>query len=213
MKKKLTLVLPCLGRPERTKRMVECIANQDMNDWEAYIMGDDCPYFPKMLHSDWYRDFINGMTGRGNKIYSTNLPDAGDRPNYGSHVINFAIKMANSEYFIFASNDDMIQSNHFRHYLSGIQNTDLDFVYYNSWVNPHNMIRMSQPVYGAIGHSELIIRTDFLKTIPPHGPQYGHDWKLIEDMMSRTDKHKKIPGEEPTYYIMSVPGKTEQGID
>lgn len=209
--KRLTLVLPCLGRPERTQRMIECIANQSINNWEAFIVGDNCDDFAKMEHSDWYNEFLADMQVCGNKIYTHNI--FGSKGGYGNRIINFAIKEATGKYFIFASNDDIIQTNHFEHYLSGIEKTELDFAYYNTWVNPHNMLRMSQPIYGAIGHSELIIRTEFLKTIPPHGPEYGHDWKLVQDMMERTSKYKKIPGEEPTYYIMSVPDKREHGID
>lgn len=211
MKPRLTVVLPCYGRPERTKRMIECIGNQTINNWEAFIIGDGCDDFEKMFHSDWYQSWLATVRAEGNIIHTDNsiMPHGG----YGYAIINYAISKATGKYFIFAGNDDVLRNTHFEHYLKGIEDTDLDFVYFNTWVDPHKMMRMSQPLFGAIGHSELIVRTEFLKTVEPHTDKYGHDWEFIKNMMNRTDMHAKIRDESPTYFIMSVPGKTFDTID
>ena len=41
-----------------------------------------------------------------------------------------------------------------------------------------------------IGHSELIIKTEFLQQMPTHDEHYGHDWALIFNM-ANSGKHKK----------------------
>lgn len=205
------MVLPCLGRPLRTRRMIDCIFNQTINNWELFIVGDNCSEFKKLSDSLWFQQFVERSHKKGNSVQSWNSVDRSG--GYGYYVINDAIKYATGKYFIFGGNDDMIKPNHFSHYLSGIENTDLDFAYYNTWVHPHNMIRMAQPVFGSIGHAELIVRTDFAKTIKPHSPAYGHDWEFIEEMMRKTNKYKRIEGEGTTYQIMSVPGKTLDIID
>ncbi len=209
---RITIVLPVYKRPERTRRMIECILNQNINNWEAIIIGDRCPHFIQMNEELFPRE-VQKKVIIDNRNMVTSINAANHYGGYGYYAINRAIEWAKGKYFIFAGNDDIIKPNHFEHYLSGIEGTDLDFVYYNTFVHPHNMLRMSQPLFGSIGHSELIIRTEFLKQMPPHSPAYGHDWELVENMLKATDKHKKIPGENPTYYIMSVPGKTLDTID
>jgi hypothetical protein len=63
-----------------------------------------------------------------------------------------------------------------------------------------------------IGHSELIIRTEFLRQMPTHNEHYGHDWSLIQNMMLN-GKHKKAENSPATYHVMSLSDRREQGID
>lgn len=209
--KKLTVVLPCYGRPERTKRMIECFRQQTLSGWEAFIIGDGCPDFAKMIKQVWYNEFIKSMSQKGNKIHTINFER--NSGGYGYQAINYAIGRATGEFFIFTGNDDVITTTHFEDYYSAIRNTDFDFVYFNTWVHPLNLMRMSQLMHGAIGHSELIIRTAFLKRMPPHDNQYGHDWRLIESMVSKSAKHCKINNRNATYFVMSVKGKTKDTIN
>jgi hypothetical protein len=63
-----------------------------------------------------------------------------------------------------------------------------------------------------IGHSELMIRTEFLKTMPMHNEAYGHDFELIQNMM-KFGTHAKAINHPPTYHVMSLSDNREQGID
>lgn len=211
MDRRLTAVLPCYGRPERTRRMIDCIRRQTINNFEVHITGDGCEDFAKILADNWYREFIAEMMEKGNCI--TTLITDKRYGGFGYEAINRAIKNAEGKYFVFLGNDDVIRDSHFEHYLKGIEGTDFDFVYYNTYVDPHKMLRMAQPLYGSIGHSELIVRTEFIKKVKKHGPEYGHDWHFIEDMLKLSKRHAKINDESPTYFIMSVPGKTLDTID
>jgi len=74
-------------------------------------------------------------------------------------------------------------------------------------------MKNAQHYYDHIGHSELIIKTEYAKKMPPHVPEYGHDWIFIDNMIKGGGKFAKAEGKQPTYYVMSVPVNREQGID
>jgi glycosyltransferase involved in cell wall biosynthesis len=207
---KLTLSMPCFGRPERTIRAINCIANQNINGWEALVIGDGCPVMRDYIESEYFAGLIDQCSYNGNNLIIENNPV--NQGGHGFAITNNNIKIAKGEYFVFFANDDIILSNHFENYLSQIEGTDLDFVYFNSEVKPTNSLRVSRLEYGMIGHSELIVRTEFLKQMPTHNEHYGHDFALIQNMM-QNGKHKKALNCPPTYYVMSLSDNREQGID
>ena len=207
--KRLTLSMPCFGRPQRTIRAVECIANQTANDWEALVIGDGCPLMEDFIKSGYFNDLRAYCRSKGNDLYIANNPK--NKGGHGYAITNTNIEEAEGRYFIFYANDDIILPNHFENYLSEIEGTDLDFVYFNSLVVPNNQIRNAQLQYGHIGHSELIVRTEFLRQMPKHNENYGHDWSLITNMelLGKSQKSNNLP----TYHVMSLPDKIEKGID
>lgn len=46
---KVSLIVPSYLRPKRTKRAIDCIINQDMQDFEAYVAGDACPFIQELI--------------------------------------------------------------------------------------------------------------------------------------------------------------------
>ncbi len=198
-------------KPKRTRRMIECIIRQNFTGFELFIVGDKCPHLHHLMNYDWLHFIVRGLTAKGNKVYVDNsLKHFG---GYGYYQRNAGIRKATGKYTIFLDNDDVILDNHFEHYYNGIAGTDLDFAYFNTWVEPNNTIRMAQLMQGSIGHSEIIVRTEYLKQMPNQTTEYGHDWKLIQALAAGSGKHKRIEGEECTYRIMSVAGKTNDTID
>src|SRR6266568_2846496 len=115
----LSFVLPCYGRPERTKRMLECVSNQSLIGWEGFIYGDCCPDFAMLLESEWYKTWLSKMVDHGNIVHTGNMPENGG--GHGFNIINKAIQESTGEYFLFLSNDDTISYNHFEHYVTGIK--------------------------------------------------------------------------------------------
>lgn len=207
---RLSLSMPCYGRPQRTIRAINCIANQTINGWEAFVIGDGCPVMQDFIDSDYFKDIIEMCSYNGNDLIISNNPV--NQGGHGFAITNRNIEEAEGKYFVFFANDDIILPNHFENYLSQIEGTDLDFVYFNSQVKPINSIRFSRLEYGMIGHSELIVRTEFLRQMPMHNEHYGHDWALIQSMM-QNGKHKKAEDCPPTYLVMSLSDRREQGID
>lgn len=207
---RLTLSMPCYGRLKGTIRAIECIANQTANNWEALVTGDGCQVMQDFLDSNYFADIIKDCKAKGNDLIITN-----NKVNQGGHgyaITNENIRIARGNYFVFFANDDVILPNHFENYLSAIENTDLDFAYFDSYVAPRRANRVAQLQYGMIGHSELIVRTDFIREMPIHNEHYGHDWALISEM-ARLGKHQKAQGFAPTYHVMSLSDNREEGLD
>jgi hypothetical protein len=207
---RLTLSMASFGRPQRTIRAINSIASQNINDWEALVIGDGCPVMQDYLDSGYFNDIRIECANRGNDLYIDNNPI--NQGGNGFAIINNNIKIAQGRYFVFFANDDSILPNHFENYLSQIEGTDYDFVYFNSEVKPTNSLRVSRLEYGMIGHSELIVRTEFIRQMPMHDAEYGHDFALIQNMM-QNGKHKKAENCPATYYVMSLSDNREKGID
>lgn len=208
--KKLTLSMPCFMRPQRTIRAINCIATQSMDNWEARIVGDGCPVIQDFLDSNYFSDLIADCKKRGNDLMISNNQKR--QGGHGYAITNANIAAAKGEYFAFFANDDIITTDHFDNYLAEIDGTDYDFIYFDSFVNPRNAPRISALQYGMIGHSELIVRTKFLQSMPMHGHDYGHDWELIY-AMSLAGKHKKANSTLQTYNVMSLSDNRETEID
>lgn len=207
---RISIVVPCYGRPERTKRIINNILNQSINGWEAFIIGDGCPFFQKMIDSGEVEQFIKRAQDNGNILHCYNLDK-----NYGGHgyfITNYAVKNAIGDYFIFAGNDDILYNNHFEHYLEEIENTDLDLVYYNTFNGPNNKVRTPTLQISCIGHSEIIVKTELLRNFE-HTSNYGHDWGLINFLIQNGVKHKKSNSDKYTYVVTHLPGITIDTID
>jgi glycosyltransferase involved in cell wall biosynthesis len=214
--KRVTLLMRSYRRPKRTERAIYCIAWQTVNDWEALVMGDACPVLQNYMDTNHFGELVKECKAKGNDLLISNSKE--HCGGYGYKLINQAIQIANGKYFLFLCNDDFILPNHFENYLSQIEGTDYDFMYFDpyvvNWGGAENgRIRWSVLQFGLIGHSELIIRTEFLKQMPPHDGTHGHDWALIENMIKAGAKYKKAEGCPLTYYVQDYGNRVEPGID
>ena len=112
--KKVSLIVPCWGRPQRTLRAMQCVLEQDMDGWEALFFGDGCPEFQKMIDDGIFDLFEDNADIRGNEFRIYNL-----EKHYGGcgyQARNTAFKLTNSEYTLFMDNDDVIKRSHFSSY-------------------------------------------------------------------------------------------------
>ena len=214
---KITLAVPCFGRPERTVRALDCVMNQDMDGWEAYFVGDKCPNLQEFIDNGKAAQYIERAKEKGNKLAIFNLPY--HYGGWGYQARNTVIKLAHSEYFMFMDNDDVIKKHHFSHYYEQIKKTEYDFMYFNTWIDPienasgiRGRLRDAKLEHGLVGHQELIIKTDFLKKMPPQKKSYQQDWDMIDDMVKAGAKYSKGTG-EPTHIIMGVGELRETEID
>jgi glycosyltransferase involved in cell wall biosynthesis len=201
MNARITVSLPCFGRPLRTKRSIECIINQNINNWEAFIMGDCCPHFQELIDSGYLETIKQEQALKGNIIHYFNAEVNGGGCGY--KLTNYAIQNATGKYFIFYANDDIIFEDHFSNYLE-IENTDLDYMFFNSWIDPIDKARDSTIAPSQIGHSEIILTTELAKQLPEHLPTYGHDWEFINAMLKQ-GKGEKSKSNTLSYRVMHVP--------
>jgi len=200
--KKLTLCVPCYERPQRTIRALESVMAQDLNGWEAYFVGDACHKFQKMCDEGVFKPYQEQAEKNGNKLNVYNLEE--HHGGWGYNVRNHIFQKANSEYLIFLDNDDMIKPNHFTNYYTAIKDTDFDFAYLDTWIEPLNEPRRAELMFGRIGHHEIIVKTDFLKKMPPQLSHYSHDWTMIENLIRNQAKHSKISNRPQTYIVKAL---------
>jgi glycosyltransferase involved in cell wall biosynthesis len=207
---RITSCTPCWGRPERTKRAIECVLDQNINNWEAFFVGDGCECLKNLIDSGTSKQYIEKAESGGNKLHIYNLEN--HYGGFGYAVRNHIISKASGKYFLFIDNDDVVASNHFENYLLGIEGTSHGFAYCNTYIEPYNQIRNAQLEFGKIGHSEIIVSTDLIKTMPSQNPVYGHDWELIVGLTFSGHTFTKIES-EPTYTIKCIGNHRTDTID
>lgn len=217
----ITVIMPCFRRLEQTKRAIESILNQDIGNWEAIIMGDNCPEFERLINSG----YLEGCKRRAEKnnclfTYFNSKVRSG---YYGRELLNKAYRIMKGKYFVFLNNDDIILPNHFRHYLSEIHQTRLDLVYYNTkifsryvpihgWCKILSYDRETRFTRSQIGHCDLIIKSSFIKK---HNFQLGKnivnglDWELANFVKLKNGRIKKAESVYSSYIIRPVDGYTE----
>jgi len=198
---KVTISMPCWGRPLRTKRAIESILSQDLQGWEALIGGDGCPHFQKLIDDGWLEEKANEAKEKGNSLIFENHSHKG---GCGYDITNINIQNAKGKYLVFMANDDIILSNHLSHYYSHIEKSEMDYMFFNSWLDPIGHTRNTVMAPSQIGHSEIIVKTELAKKAPPHPPTYGHDWDFIRFIMEN-GKGKKTDSTHSTYHVMHIP--------
>jgi hypothetical protein len=207
---RISLLVPCFGRPAKTRRILNNILSQDINGWEAFVLGDGCSQYESLISSgeiDFYKELADK---NGNKLHMFNFEH--NLQGHGYQILNYGTKRAKGKFLIFAGNDDILLKNHFSHYLSEIENTDYDMVAYKSFVGPSNSIRNPIFAHNYVGHSEIIVKTELIREYT-HGNSYGHDWNLIQHVLDNTNKTKIADSEIYTYIVTHYPGHSIDNID
>lgn len=206
--KKITIIIPCFGRPERTKRIIQNVLDQDMNDWEAFIIGDGCPSFQNMIDDGSILKYQKKAKEKNSNLVMFNMDK--NYGGYGYKILDYAMTNSTGEYIIFAGNDDILKPNHFRHYLSEVD--DFDLVAYPTFVGPLNSIRKPLFTKNFIGHSEIIVKSELIKEYL-HTNEYGHDWELLNYILKKTNKVKISNNLDYTYIVTHISNKTIDKID
>jgi glycosyltransferase involved in cell wall biosynthesis len=203
---KLSVILPTHKRPKMVRRMLANIFRQTFKQAEIFFIGDCCPDYETLLTSgeldsplvDWYCN--------GGRFHMMN-----QSPHRGisDMAVNFAIKNASGEYFMFVADDDSISSTHFENYLKHIDGTEYDMVAIPSLCDLPNPpmidIRIPRWEHAGVGDSEVIIRTSVLKKVPPRDNQYSHDWRMIDWILNNGYKAKIFEDAQPTYIVRGMP--------
>jgi hypothetical protein len=208
----ITIILRSYGRPVRTKRMLDCIQAQTLNNFELIFMGDACPVVQDIIKSSWFEQWRAEFKRKGNHLFYMNNAIGGR--DWGAKVTNQAIKIARGHYTCFADNDDIIKPEHLEFYYKGILHAKTDFVYCPVVINGPDGFwqRLLALRSGCVGHAEIVVKTEFLKQMPPHQPVYGQDWLLIEEMMKR-GTYAEVDPAFPTYCVMSTDKYQEPGME
>jgi hypothetical protein len=194
----LTLVVPCWGRPLSTRRLLLDVVGQTVDRWEALFVGDCCPLLDRLFDEPIVNALISECEVRGNTIKKVQLDK--NYGGFGYQAMNTGISLARGEFTIFAGNDDRLSPVHFQNYLYPVMKGDLDLVLFDSVIKGLGL-RKSELKLGSVGHSEIIVRSSVAKRAPAHGPEYGHDWRFILDLMSLTGRSAKDLRGVATYNV------------
>lgn len=215
----IAVCMPCLSRPQRTARAIESILAQTTNNWQAIIIGDNCIDFANIVkHNRELGD--NSWESRakkaGNDLILMNW--ATRCGGYGSAARNYAIDTNDASNLCFLDNDDYFEPDHFKNTLNRIKtNPDgyVDFIVQSTNCRFANYIRHPKIQEGYVGHSELVIKSDFLRLNHQIKERsfYGHDWDLIKQMIDAGATYSVIHCDNPTYNVMGAGDLRETNID
>ena len=201
---RVTIIAACYGRPLRTRRMINNILDQNISGFEAFVIGDCCEDFQKMIDSGEVNEFKRRAESLGIKLHCYNLDKHyGD---YGGPIYNYCINLAKGKYITFIGNDDIIEKDHLEHYLSEIEDTDHDLVYYKTYLDPSSSIRDPRLEISRIGHSEIIVKRSSIGELK-HDRVYATDWSLISKLIDKGISAKKALSNRFTYRVMHIPGQ------
>ena len=207
---RISIIMPIFGAPLRTIRAIMSVVAQNTNGWQLICIGDGCEYFIELMESSWFKDIQSRAYLDGNEVIALSTEHVG---GYGFHQREIAKELATGEWTIYLDNDDVLKTTHVSTRLSAVgKNTEIDLLYFNTWLEPIRWHREAELEFGRVGHSEVMYRTDFLKTLPPLNAEYGHDWIQIKQAIDKGARTKKVSG-DPTYIVKSLPDKREEGID
>lgn len=201
-KPRVTIVVPCWGRPARTRRLINNILAQNINGWEAFIIGDACPIFQTLIDSGEAEFYMNLAKEKGNILYIANSEN--HTGNWGQAITDYVIDRATGDYFLFAGNDDKLLPTHFEHYLSEIENTDYDMVAYRMFTEPTKQQLWPSWQECRVGHGSIIVKTKTLQKAPKVQGSPTHDWSLVNELIKIGSKHKIADSTQSTYFVTSV---------
>ena len=211
--------MPVYKRPQRTRRAINCILNQRFKGtWEAFIVGDNCPDLAEMLKSGEAIEYMEAAKRQGNAMAIINLPY--NYGGWGYQCRTTAIRLTYSFTTIFYDNDDIILPNHLSNYFSKMEFSDNEFIALCTKLYPIENAngtvgrkRVPEIENGKIGYQELIVKTEFLKRMPPQDPVYNADWHLIQNMVNANARYEIITDNPLTHMIMGVGELREENID
>jgi len=210
MKIELSVVMPSfLGeydgcasdRENKFVRAVHSFLENSLEEKELIIIGDNCLTTERLLFVHFSEQIESGKIKfhqfrKKQKLFSGSLRSKG-------------IELANGEYICYLDTDDVIGKNHLAGILSQIKSQNLDWAYFNDYLNTDAglITKKVELKKDSIGTSSIIHKYDKrLNWDKCDG--YGHDFKFIERLIKWSDKKDKIYG--GTYIICHIPNQIDR---
>lgn len=194
---KLSIVLPSWDREQLTIRMLNAVCLQTFDDYELFFLGDRCDVFDKIIKTE---DFLYMKEVFKNRIIVKNFEN---HDGTSTQAINYAIENMTGEYFLFLSNDDLIFPNHFELYYNTSKSSNKDFCLFNTSIDHGDGVlhkRVPKLAPSQIGHSELCISKQAIKSLPQHVRVYGHDWLFVKSGLDNQCSFNFVAN-DPTYIV------------
>lgn len=187
------------NRTAKFKRAVQSFIDQNIPDSELIIVADGCEKTHAILQ-DKFNTLANFT-----KVHWVPIPK---QEKFSGAVRNAGIDRAHSDIICYLDTDDILLPGHLQAILDNFT-YNIDWVYYNDKLafqeNPEDgRERGVGLTYGSIGTSAIAHRKS-LNVRWEDG--YGHDWQLVETLINRSARVKKISG--AGYLVCHRPGQED----
>lgn len=197
---RVTLMLAVYKRQALSGRQIDALFGQTEPNVEVFVVGDGCPDHAKRLQDPLYKAKVAAAKSFGLKVHTHN---AEKNTGTSATVINYAIKHARAPYFMFTGDDDWISPDHVENYLQSIEGTPYGLVLHDSKLvgGFYTNDRVSRLEPSQVGHSELIVATDWARRMPAHDHTPYHDWEFIQNLVNAGVSVGKSNRGHKTYWV------------
>lgn len=205
MNPKLSIIMPCWKRPERTRRAISSVIGQTSTDWELLCVGDRCDDLDKLANDEAYHH---------PQIFYHDMPTHEGR--FGTQCLNWGLDNARGQYVCFIGNDDYLLPHHVDCRIRGMEYFRTDLTLHASKIrgDPADRLRGGAIQHGVVGGSEITIMLPLARGMKFTSGEYGHDWTFLTSIL-RLGAFVGCDWNErhATYRVCSLPTDQEQGID
>jgi glycosyltransferase involved in cell wall biosynthesis len=208
--KELSVIMPSyLGeydgcasdRENKFVRAVHSFLENTLKEKELIVVSDNCYMTSNLLHDNFREHIMNGTIKlyefpKKQKLFSGSLRSKG-------------IELASGKYISYLDSDDILGKNHLSTILSQIKSNDLDWGYFNDYLNTDAGLipKKVELKKDSIGTSS-IIHKKHKKINWDKCDGYGHDFMFIQKLMKWSSKHDKLYG--GTYIICHIPNQIDK---
>ncbi len=167
------------NRVQKFLRAVKSVIDQEYDNFELIIVSDGCDKTVE-LYNKHFKNTSN--------IKCISIPK---QPYLSGIVRQVGIEVARGEFVIYLDTDDFYSKDHLKTIKKGLNGSD--WVYYDDWFYKdskahHKPVKLE---YGSSGTSSICHKR--LMNVSWQGLDgYGHDFRLIEQLIKETDNYKKI---------------------
>jgi hypothetical protein len=191
----ISLVIACWERLELTKRVVESLTIQTEPKFRLFLIGDCCTIYQKMITEDHeFRKLATRITERGGDVV---LGNSSQHAGHPGEIFDRVARHADTEWLMYAGNDDVLLPNHIENYLYWAERSNADACQFNLL----KIFPMS--VHYVDGrrenwHGNLIVRRSIAAQVN-HRSGPAHDESFVENL--RKLGTFAYCGEAPITYI------------
>jgi glycosyltransferase involved in cell wall biosynthesis len=211
---KLSIIMPSWQRPQRTRRAIQSVIDQEDRRWELLVVGDHCPVVRDLQHDPIFSQHF--------QIRFHNMPT--HEGKYGTQCLNWGLDVATGDFVSFLGNDDYLLPTYVGNRLDSVVDTRGEVIYHNALIKVGESrdadgkpftdyhLRLSRPAFGHIGGSELVVDTELARSVKFNSGEYGHDWTFLTELVSTGARVGCWNAAD--YVVTHLPGNViEKGID
>jgi glycosyltransferase involved in cell wall biosynthesis len=167
----VSIVMPTYNRPENLKRAIDSVLNQTYENWELYIVGDNCPVIQDVM----------------NDYFDTRIKWWNLEKNYGSGGAvprNYALKKGVvTDWTTYLDDDNTWDSEHLQSLVDCMNNNPTSSYAFSSMKIDGKHLIFREPKRGRIDTSCVIHKTSLLYKYgywkDRNEAGYAHDWEFF----------------------------------